>query len=111
MPTIRALIYVRGTDEEIQAQLARAYAGCESSGHHVVAVMREQPDQVSAWLDAHRMLHAGEVDLVFVASGAVVPDVLESATGGIPGRTARPAGRLPASHRRTRPVQRGGGGA
>lgn len=111
----RTIIYVRGTDQEIEDQLNDAYAGCQRAGHCVVGVMREQPGGTEVWHDAQRLLRHGKIDLVYVSSGTAVPGLLESATGGIPGtdllRGIAAGVRRSARRRRIRPMRRGGGEA
>lgn len=109
----RALIYVRGTAEEIEQQIPHVSAVCERRGHRVVGIMREQPGATEQWHEANRMLDRGEVDAIVIASANLVPDFLESATGALPGRrTYGTAGaHRQGRRRRIRPMRRGDAGA
>lgn len=106
----RALIYARGTDEEIEQQVTEAYALCRKHDQVVVGIVRERPGETRGYHDAHRMLRRGEADLIAVASSAVLPDLLESATGGLNGPWLRSLVRR-APSRRIRPMRREGGEA
>lgn len=110
----RALIYVRGTAEEIDQQIDGITAAVERRGYEVAGVVREQPGSTVRWHEANQLVRDGEADLVFVASAANVPDILESATGALPGplrpRSAAGAHRK-GRRRRIRPTRREGGGA
>lgn len=104
----RALIYIRGTGPEIDAQLTDALAQCERRGYAVEGVLREQPGATDRWHAAQRMLEAGEADVIVLASARNVPEILESATGTLPGpRQPRPPAGA-SRHRRVRPLRRGG---
>jgi hypothetical protein len=109
----RTLIYVRGTDAEIEEQLALAYAACQVRGYTVIGVLRDQPGAVRGWHDANRMLRHGRADRIVVSSATTVPEILESATGALPGfRRRQDAGAHRATRRRRiRPVPRPGAGA
>jgi hypothetical protein len=109
----RALIYVRGTDEEIEAQLTHAYQVCENRGYEVVGVLRDQPGGSDSWHTASRMLRHHEAGHLIFASSLVVPECLESATGSLPGPRRRPGGGVHRAtrRRRVRPVERPGAGA
>jgi hypothetical protein len=101
----RAVMYVTGDDQEVAEQMQQCQDLCIERHQEVVAVARELQGSTDAWEDAHRMVRDGEADRIVMASGAVVPDVLESATGGIPGsrRHRRPG------ERRIKFLRRGGG--
>lgn len=109
----RALIYVRGTTEEIDTQLGNAYQVCSRRQYEVAAVLRDQPGGTIGWHAAHRMLRHHEADRIIVASSLVVPDLLESATGALPGPRIRPGGGVHRAtrRRRIRPVPRADAGA
>ena len=102
----RVVIFVRGTQAEVNQQLEHCQRLCEEHGYVVVAIAEAitgQRDAYSAWEDAHRMVQDGEADRIIVASGVNVP-VLESATGSFPAvelQHRRPG------QRRIRPVARG----
>lgn len=107
----RALIYARGTEDEIEQQLTEAFELCRRRHQDVVGVVRERPGGTSGYHDAHRMLRRGECDLIAVASTTNLPDLIESATGDLtPFRPPLPAPRDPRS-RRIRPTPRGDAGA
>lgn len=112
-PTDRTLIYVRGTDEEIEHQLALAYAACQIRGYTVAAVLRDGPGETARWHEGQRMLRHNRADRVFVSSATTVPEILESATGALPGLRRRQDAGVHAStrRRRTRRVPRPGAGA
>jgi hypothetical protein len=107
----RVIVYMRGTDAEIDEQLQFCYDLCAGRGWDPVGAVRERPGETAGWWDAQRMLYRGEVDLVVVASGDVVPEVIASATGTFPGPRAGRHVRRAAGHRRTRPTRRGDAGA
>lgn len=109
----RALIYVRGTSEEIDEQIADVTSVCQYRGYEVVGIVREQPGATERWHEANRMLRHDQADLILVASAINIPDVLESATGALPGlRPQQNAGAHRAKRpRRTRPVPRPDAGA
>lgn len=111
--TDRTLVYVRGTPEEIDEQLALAFAACQIRGYTVTGVLREEPGGTERWYEGQRMLKHHRADRVFVASATVVPESLESATGALPGlRRRQDAGAHRARRsRRIRPVPRPGAGA
>jgi hypothetical protein len=113
MPTSRqVLIYVCGTGAEIDRQLSDAYQVCERRGYHIVAVFRELPGATTRWHEANRMLRHGQADQIIVASVLNVPDLLESATGALPGpRFWQGVARRATQRRRIRPVPRPDGGA
>jgi hypothetical protein len=106
----RALIYVRGTDPEVEEQLSVASAICQRRGYEIVAVLREQPGEVFKWQDAHRLIRHGKADRVIMASALNAPDILESATGSLPGPRLRQGGGVHRAtrRRRIRPVPRPG---
>lgn len=100
----RIIIYISGeTEDDVQEQMRQAQQLCTDRSDEVVSVARETPRRADAWEDAHRMIRDGDADRIVVATGAAVPDLLESATGGIPGRGGR---HRDATQRRTRPVRR-----
>lgn len=112
----RALIYVRGTDEQIETQLTLAQQVCDRREYKIAAILRDQPGADTAWHDAQRMVRHRQADLIIVASSLVVPDILESATGALPGpRLVRQPGgagvHRATRRRRIRPVPRPGGAA
>jgi hypothetical protein len=109
----RALIYLRGTDEQIEIQLTHAYAVCARRGYEVVAVMRDQPGGTDNWHESHRLIRHRKADRLIVASSLVVPDLLESATGALPGPRLRQGGGVHrvTRRRRIKPVPRPGAGA
>ena len=102
-------------DDDIDEDRLRQSADmCAVRGYAPVAFVRERPGQFVGLEDALAMVRRGEADRIVMASGADLPEVLESATGGLPGRWLRQitAGRAGSGrHRRTRPKRRGGGGA
>lgn len=102
----RTVLYVSGHAEDaVQEQMRQAQQLCTEQGYTVAAVARETPGSTDAWEDAHRMVREGEADRIVVASGAHLPDLLESATGGIPGGHPHRRG----AHRRVRMLWRGAG--
>ncbi len=109
----RALIYVRGTDPEIEEQLSIAYQICQGREYEVAGVLREQPGETFKWQDAHRMIRHGRADRIIMASALNAPDILESATGALPGPRLRQGGgaHRATRRRRIRPVARPDGGA
>lgn len=107
----RALIYLRGTDEQIDSQLGHAYEVCARREYEVTAVLRDQPGAASSWHEANRLIRHREAEHLIVASSLVVPELLESATGALPGpRRLRPGGGVHRAtrRRRIRPVPRPG---
>lgn len=101
----RAIVYLSGAHEDaMQEQLAQCEELCRHRGYTIVGVAREEPGSTAAWEDAHEMIYEGEADRVVYASSVCLPDMLESATGGI-----APLGehQRPGQHR-VRPVRRGG---
>lgn len=110
-PPQRALIYARGTAAELEQQIDEAYALCRSRGQVVVGIVRDGPGAARGYHDAHRMLRHGEADLIAVASGAVLPDLLESATGGLPRVRIREVLDQGQRRRRIRLIRREDGGA
>lgn len=107
----QVIVYMRGTDEEIDEQLKFCTDLCARRGWEPVGLVRERPGETTGWWDAQRMLFRKEVDLVVVASVDVVPDMMASATGSFPGPRAGRHVRRPSRHRRTRPTPRGDAGA
>jgi hypothetical protein len=110
----RALIYLRGTDEEIETQLTLAYQVCKRRDYEVAAVLRDQPDGTESWHAASRMVRHHQADRIILASSLAVPDLLESATGSLPGPRRRAGGggvHRATRRRRIRPVDRPGAGA
>jgi hypothetical protein len=107
----RALIYVRGTSEETDAQLDTASEYCTRRGYEIAGIVRDRPGQTAGYHDAHRMLRHGEADVITIASITHLPPrVMESATGSLSPVRIREVLRRE-SRRRTRPVPRGGGAA
>lgn len=104
----RALIYIRGTDTEIETQLTNAYQVCQRREYEVTAVLRDEPGGTDGWHAANRMLRHKQADRIIVASTLFVPDLLESATGALPGPRLRPGGGVHRAtrRRRIRPVPR-----
>lgn len=101
----RIIIYVSGlTDADIDEQMLQAQQLCTERGDDVVGVARETPGSAGAWEDAHQMIRDGGADRIVLASGTNAPDLLESATGSIPGRGGRHRG---AADRRIRLMHRG----
>lgn len=110
----RALIYVRGTAEEINTQLDLAYRQCRTRGYEVAAVLRDQPGSTDGWHAANRLIRHQKAEHLIVASSLLVPDLLESATGSLPGPLRlRPGGGVHRATRRRRikPVPRADAGA
>lgn len=102
----RALIYAAGTPEEIDEQLAALADTCTRRGYDLAGVVRELPGGTRGYHDAHRMLAAGDADVIVFASATVLPDLLESATGSLPGPRVREILRRAEGQRRTRPIRR-----
>ena len=107
----RALIYVRGTAEEIDQQLTNLTEACVRRGYEVAGIARDDPGDTRGYHDAHRMLRHGDADLILVSSTTVLPDVLESATGSLPGPRVREIVRRTERRRRIRPIRRVDGAA
>lgn len=109
----RALIYLRGTDDEIEAQLTHASMVCDGRGYEIVGILRDQPGSTNSWHEANRMIRHGKAARLIVSSSLVVPDLLESATGALPGPRLRQGGGVHrvTKRRRTRPVPRPDAGA
>jgi hypothetical protein len=107
----RAIIYVRGTSEEIDEQLDSLTAVSTRRGYELAGIVRDDPGSANGYHDAHRMLRHGEADLIIVSSVTVLPGVIESATGSLSaGRVREILRDLPDAQRRTRPIRRRGGG-
>jgi hypothetical protein len=62
--TLRALIYARGTDPEIEEQTAESYALCNRHRYEVVSIVRDPPDGTQGYHDAHRMLRHDEAGII-----------------------------------------------
>lgn len=101
----RALMYVSGTSEEVDQQLAILGEVCARRGYDMAGIVLDPPDGVQGYHDAHRMLAAGDADLILFASVTVLPSVLESATGSVSTTRVREIIRSEA-RRRTRPMPR-----
>ena len=86
--------------DDDEARLRRCVDMCAVRGYQPAAVVRERPGEMSGLLDALRMVHAGEADRIVMVSVAELPDVLESATDGLPGHRRSDLHRRP---RRLRP--------
>jgi len=107
----RAIIYVRGTSEEIDEQLAILAEVSTRRSYDIVSIVRDSPSGLQGYHDAHRMLRDDDADLIVIASTTVLPDVLESATGSLSGPRIREAIRREGERqRRTRPIRRREGG-
>lgn len=117
----RVIVYMRSTaddtEETDQARVQGSAEMCARRGYEPVAFVRELPGETRGLEDALRMVRCGEADRIVMESGAMLPDVFESDTGGLSTRrladifadiTTR---RDDARHRRTRPMPRGGEGA
>jgi hypothetical protein len=102
----RAIIYVRGTSEEIDQQLTILTETCARRDYDMACIVQDVPDGVRGYHDAHRMLRRGGGDLIVFASTTVLPDVLESATGSLPGPRIREILPRAEGARRTRPIRR-----
>lgn len=103
---VRVVIYLRGTEAEMDEQLLECQALCDRRRYHVVGIARERPGQTSTWEDCARMRREKEVDRVIFASTSVIPAVLESATGTLPGLPDRPPAPAPAPRREYSPRHR-----
>jgi hypothetical protein len=106
----RAIIYVRGTSEEIDQQLTSLMAVCNRRGYDTTGVVRDVPGSAQGYHDAHRMLRHDQADLIVISSTTILPHVLESATGSLSPRRVRDARQTPRT-RRIRPIRRGDEGA
>lgn len=102
-----AIIYARGTAEEVEAQLAECRAHCDRYGYEIRGVAQDAPGETSGWESAQSMRRPG--DRIIVASTLVLPDFLESATGTLPGFPANGKGRhrraVPPRQRRPKPAR------
>lgn len=103
----KIVIYARGEGELVDEQLAACQELCARRKYRVIALARDRPGELHAWESAQQMLRDGEADRVIVASGSDLPDILESATGGLPGPAEMRQLRQPS--RRIRPTRRDGG--
>lgn len=101
---IKAVIYARGTVEEIAQQIIECDELCRLRGYERVGVCHDAPGETAGWEAAEQMRREG--CRIVVASALVLPDWLESATGTLPGplrlRTPGPA-RRSSSPRQRRP--------
>lgn len=105
---VRAVIYLRGTRELCEMQLRMCQRLCDERDYTAIGIATDAPGELTAWHDAQRMVRHGDADRVVYASGRLVPDVLESATGELP---AYAAYRPDPGARRIRPTRRRGGEA
>lgn len=86
----RAIIYARGSVEEIAQQIIECDELCRLRGYERIGVCHDAPGETAGWEAALRMRQPGHQ--VVVASSLVLPDYLESVTGALPGpRGHRPA--------------------
>ncbi len=99
----RAILYVNDNGE-LQEKLDQCQELCTDRGYEVIAIATEQPGAADAWEGAHAMIRDGDADRIVMASGTEAPDMLESATGSIPGGGRHRRG----AQRRIRPVRRDG---
>lgn len=102
----RVVIYARGRDTEIAEQLVKAEGLADERQYTVVGIARDLPGGTTAWDDAMGMVKRGVADRVIMATAAVVPEHLESATGALPGPGIYR--RVGGAHRRVRPIRRAG---
>lgn len=114
---VRVVVYLGDTtaaDHLDEARLQRSADICARRGWQPAAIIREEPGETTGLTDALRMVRDGEADRIVMASGAELPDVLESDTGSIgPWVRARAGGtdRYTGLHRRIRPTRRVAEGA
>jgi hypothetical protein len=105
--TVKAVIYISGTPEEMLKQLDWCTDLCDRRHYKIVGVARDRGDGV-AWVDAQLLVRSGIADRIIVYSGDLVPaPEVESATGEIPGVPGA-RDRRPARYRRIRPIKRNG---
>lgn len=111
----RVIVYMRDEAHHIDEDQLRQVADlCAGRGYDPVATVQEEPGQISGLIDALRMVRRGEADRIVMASRDQLPDLIESATGEVPGLAVGelPDGRGRAPrHRRIWPTRRGGGAA
>lgn len=101
---IKAVIYARGTADEIAQQIIECEELCRRRGYERVGVCHDAPGETAGWEAVERMRRTG--CRIVVASALALPDFLESATGTLPGpRTLDAPGPAPrgSSPRQRRP--------
>jgi hypothetical protein len=97
----RTILYVNSEGQ--QEQLDQCQELCTERGYDVIAVATETTGSTDAWEGAHAMVRDGDADRIVFSSGTSIPDMLESATGSIPGGGIHRRGPL----KRIRLIQRG----
>lgn len=89
MSKLRAVVYARGTPDEIGRQQEQCRLMAEREGTDVVALATDAPDGFAGWTAANIMIADERADHILIASRSCIPKIVESVTQQVPARRAR----------------------